>query len=366
MRRYPILAVLLLLLWSQVAAAQVVVTEGEGTDRQSALRDAARNAVEQVVGTMVDARTLVKDAAVQLDTVYARSWGFVRDVQVLEERRYGDTVRVKARMDVDTDSDAPLLDDLRMVMDLNDPRIAVIVNRADGSGRDASSEAALDQKLVALGFHHVVDPSLTANLQGASILGRLASGKTSLAAVGKSLGADYLVLGELALSGQTISLPDGQGGYSTTLLKTGDARLTGKLIRFDTGEILGTFTTTGRGVGNGLAVAQQAAAARAASATAQAMEERFRHLSAQLSQTVELQVFTADPEAVRQLMTELRAMGMVQGVSLREQAAGKAILSVETPEQAPELLERLKATSKLGIFVDHVTGASAKLAISRR
>lgn len=368
MKRYPVLAVLLLLLWSQVAAAQVVVTEGEGTDRQSALRDAERKAVEQVVGTLVDARTLVQDASVQLDAIYARSQGFVRDVQVLEEHSYVDGVRVKARMDVNTDADAPLLENLRMVMNLNDPRIAVIVNRADSSGRDASAEAVLNQKLVELGFHHVADPSLTASLQGAELLGSLAAGGSALVGVGKSFGADYLVLGELTVSGQTISLPDGKGGYSTTLLKTGDARLTGKILRFDTGEILGTFETTGRGVGNGLEVAEQAAAARAASAAAQKMEERFRRLSlsAQLGQTVELQVFTSDQEALRQLMTDLKALGTVQAVYLRESEAGKAIVSVETVEPATALMDRLKAKSKLGIFIDRVTSTSAKLAVSRR
>ncbi|WP_303105651.1 hypothetical protein [uncultured Mitsuokella sp.] len=361
MKRYPILAVLLLLLWSQVASAQVVVAEGEGADRQSALRDAARNAVEQVVGTLVDARTLVQGASVQLDAIYARSQGFVRDVQVLEERPYGDGVRVKARMDVNTDADAPLLADLSMVMNLNDPRIAVIVSRADGSGRDASAEAALNQKLVALGFHHVVDPSLMASLQGAERLGNLAAGGSALAAAGRTFGADYLVLGELTVSGQTISLPDGQGGYSTTLLKTGNARLTGRILRFDTGAVLGTFETTGRGAGNSLEVAEQAAAA-----AAQKMEERFRHLSTQLGQTVELQVFTSDQEAIRQLVTDLKRLGIVQTVYLRESEAGKTIVSVETVEPAAALMDRLKAKSRLGIFIDSVTSASARLAVSRR
>lgn len=366
MKRYPVLAVLLLLLWSQVASAQVVVAEGEGADRQSALRDAARNAVEQVVGTLVDARTLVQGASVQLDAIYARSQGFVRDVQVMEERPYGDGVRVRVRMDVNTDADAPLLANLSMVMNLNDPRIAVIVSRADGSGRDASAEAALNQKLVALGFHHVVDPSLMASLQGAERLGNLAAGGSALAAAGRTLGADYLVLGELTVSGQTISLPDGQGGYSTTLLKTGNARLTGRILRFDTGEVLGTFETTGRGAGNGLEVAEQAAAARAAAAAAQKMEGRFRHLSTQLGQTVELQVFTSDQEAVRQLVTDLKSLGTVQAVYLRESGAGKSIVSVETVEPAAALMDRLKAKSRLGIFIDSVTSASARLAVLRR
>ena len=47
------------MLLAQTASAQMVTVEGYGPDRGSALRDAERLAVENVVGTFIDSKTLV-------------------------------------------------------------------------------------------------------------------------------------------------------------------------------------------------------------------------------------------------------------------------------------------------------------------
>ena len=70
-------------LFIQNAMAQQVVVDGMGMDKESALRDASRNAVEQVVGTMVDSKTLVNNAVVALDTIYTKSQGFVTNQEIL-------------------------------------------------------------------------------------------------------------------------------------------------------------------------------------------------------------------------------------------------------------------------------------------
>ena len=158
------LALLSAALWTPMASAQVVTATGQGTDEQAAIRDASRNAVEQVVGTLVDAKTIVSGGAVDLDQIYTKSQGFVKDVQVLEKSQANGMVTVRASIDVDTRPRAELMNNLQMLLKLNDPRIAVIVLKqdADGNvtGHDLTAEGAMNQRLLDLGFTHVVDAGI--------------------------------------------------------------------------------------------------------------------------------------------------------------------------------------------------------------
>ena len=52
------------LMMSNIALAQEVTVDGVGIDKDSAVRDAMRNAVENVVGTFIDSRTLVDKSVV--------------------------------------------------------------------------------------------------------------------------------------------------------------------------------------------------------------------------------------------------------------------------------------------------------------
>ena len=168
------------------------------------------------------------------------------------------------------------MNNLSMVMMLNDPRIAVAVREADG-GHDRAAESALDSKLLELGFSHVVASERTAGLDLSGLVS--ASSRT---AAGQSLGADYLVLGSVESQATDISLPDGEdGSYRKTQLKSGRARLTVNVIRAATGEVVGTFTTTAKGVGTSEAMARSKAVEKASAKAAERLEEKFRHLGSE-------------------------------------------------------------------------------------
>ena len=168
------------------------------------------------------------------------------------------------------------MNNLSMIMMLNDPRIAVAVREAGGS-HDRAAESALDSKLLELGFSHVVASERTAGLD----LSGLGSASSRTAA-GQSLGADYLVLGSVESQATDISLPDGEdGSYRKTQLKSGCARLTVNVIRSATGEVVGTFTTTAKGVGTSEAMARSKAVEKASAKAAERLEEKFRHLGSE-------------------------------------------------------------------------------------
>ena len=184
-----LLFALALTLAAHTGFAQAVVVDGVGSDHQSAVKDASRNAVEQVVGTLVDSKTLVENAQVQLDEIYTKSQGFVKDVQVISETNQGGLVQIRARIDVDTSPNAGLMSNLQMIMALNDPRIAVVILDMDRSGaiegHDLTAESALGDKLLSLGFHHVVDPQIVASRSDAQLLANIYNGSTQPSAIGR-------------------------------------------------------------------------------------------------------------------------------------------------------------------------------------
>lgn len=362
-------AALALALSSPVSAQQVLV-DGVGADKDSAMRDASRNAVERVVGTLVNSNTLVSNAMTQLDEIYTKSQGFVTGIEVVSQENQGGMVRIRARVDVNTSPDAQLMNRLNMIMMLNDPRIAVVILKQDRQGgvqgHDLISESALNDRLLNLGFSHVVDAGVASQLSNATLLNQIYNGTTGVSSIGQSLGADYLVIGRTRLQSQNISLPDGQGGYAPTLLKTGNAILNVKVIKFDTGEIVGTYTTTAKGVENNHEMAEQRALEKAAEAAAQKLEEKFRHISADTGQHLQLEIHTSDYSTVEQLMQDIRQVSGVQNVVLREKQGNKAIVSVDTVMKPAAFVQLLRNNTQLGFFVAGMTNNTVKMSVSRR
>ena len=74
--------------------AIVMVAEGVGTDKDSALKDAFRNAVRQAVGALVDAETLVKNDQLIEDRVLTLSGGYIQKYGELSEKIQASLVRV--------------------------------------------------------------------------------------------------------------------------------------------------------------------------------------------------------------------------------------------------------------------------------
>lgn len=64
---WKVVTAMLLLALNNITYAQIADVSGVGEDRDSALRDAKRNAAEQIVGTYINSGTLVSQASVVLE-----------------------------------------------------------------------------------------------------------------------------------------------------------------------------------------------------------------------------------------------------------------------------------------------------------
>ena len=383
MKQKFLLLLVVFFLFTNVALAQQVTVDGVGSDKESALRDAMRNAVETVVGTMIDSRTLIDKNVVALDEIYSKSQGFVKDIKILQESQTGGMYRIKANVDVNTNPDTQLMNRLQMIMLLNDPRIAVVVLRGNSgsgapvsdengnmisgqsnSGTDQISETALNEKLLELGFTHVVDADIVTRLYDLPALHSIYNGGQSGFVHNGNLGIDYLVLGKSETDAQKISLPDDKGNYVETMLTGTKSNLHVKIIKFATGELVGTFSVEGQGIENNTNRADNKALKDAAAKAAKKLEEKFRKLGAQPFTGMRMTVSANDYTNVEKLMQELRSVSGVQNVYVRERNGNKTILDVDTTQKPHIIVNSLRQRSKLGVFVENMSNDSVEIVVS--
>ena len=357
------LRTLLVLSFVPPVAAEQVSVEGTGGDRQSAIADAKRAAVNQVVGTYIDSRTLVSDSELALDEILTKSVGFVTDVQILRENNLGGVYTVQALVNVSKESE--LTSRLQTIMSLNDPRIAVIVLREGTNQHEDRVESAIMDSLIEMGFGHVVDADITAGLNNAQMLRSLYEGRGAGQAVGSSFGADFIVMGKTNAESNQVMIPDFKGGYKTTALNSGRAEMTAKIIRLDSGDVLSTFTVDAKGMETNRSYAEREAMKNIAVQAAAKVEEKFRRLGAKTDSSVQITaIIRGGNDKLQQLVEDLKSVPGVGNVFMREQKNGRAIISVDTAHNANTVVQMLKSRTRLNIFADSIGGASATLIVS--
>lgn len=353
---------------STVMAQEVTVT-GMGTDRDGALRDASRRAVEQVVGTFISSQTLMKDFAIELDEVYKNSQGFVKHVTVLNESRLDDaTYKVTAKVDVDTNPDAKLMDTLTMIMRLNDPRIVVAVLERNDEGQvvhNALAESTLNSRLLADGFSHVLDAAQVADLQNVPLLKNLYEGKRGELLGEADHAADFLVIGTYTKDAGKVSIPNyKESGMLETSIVNVKATLKIDVVSYNTGKIAGSFVVEGIGLENTISRAGDKAVSMAAQRAADKLTETLKAHGAKNVQGIEI-IMTADNETIlQQVIQTLRSLGAVNNVYIREQGGNRAVLTVDSSYKPHEIVSQLRKASACGIAVESMQSDSCQLRIT--
>ena len=344
-------------------SAQEVTVDGFGIDRASALKDAERNAIETVVGTLIDSQTIVSKAEVMLDDIYSKSHGFVRKSKIISEGSEGDSYRVKATIDVDTDPNAELIDKLTMLMRLNDPRIAVIIFKDGTKENDEITEEALNEKLLDLDFTHLVDADHVIKMFNADFLNAIYDDQHGLIGIANDHSIDYLVIGKSKLDTMTAQIPDGKGGLKNSVMQNTLANINAKIIKFDTGDLVGTFRVEGNSNGNQKSRSEQRALENAASKAAEKLEEKFKKLGAKNTQGIQIQFTASDYSKVNQLVQDLQSVTGVQSAVIRDFRDGKGIIDVDSSQAPRTLVAMLRRNSTQNFRVDGITGNVINLSI---
>ena len=353
-----------------IAGAQEVTVEGVGTDRDSATRDAVRIAVEQVSGAYINADTLVKDLAIEIDEIYKKSQGYVKSITVLSERQVPEGYRVRARVDVDTDPNGKLMNEIAMLYALNDPRIAVIVFQGDGNDgvaqHDLTAETAMNSKLISMGFSHVVDTAMVIRRDNPQLLNEIYENRAPLnQMIDKDTAIDYIVLGRLGSSVNAMQVPDyNGGGMIATGMRGARANLACRVIKYDTGTMIGTFQTEGTGLDGDTQRATDIAIKSASNAAAEELSKTFRRAGAIMTEKLQFTVYVSDYELLTRFRQELMHTDGVQNVHPREYRNGRAVLDVESTHKADTLIQLLLKHTNLRLSVVSESNSRVELSIS--
>jgi len=369
-----LIALFLCMAIAQTALAQTVTVDGVGVDRDSAMRDAARMAVEQVAGMYINSNTVVSNTSVELDEILSHAQGYVQNITVISESMNGGEYRVRASVDVNTDPNSAFMKRMDAVMRLNDPRIGVVILSDDEDldhsfdglpGHDTILETALNERLLTVGFKHVVDVSLLSQLQDSSVLNAVYRGDSHLPYAGDASARpiDYLVIGRSHAEGYKVKLPNNQGGYIETQMSSARTHLDLKIISFGTSTIIGTYSVDGQGVENSPALAARKSRQAAAVKAAEKLEQQFLKAAASGFSGIQLTVRANDFSLVEQLVRELKGLRGVQDVYVRGTSAGKTTIDIASAQKPFTILQMLQRETDLSIFVESTSDSELKIAL---
>jgi len=226
-----------------LAATKVVATEGRSFfNREDAIRQAQRAAVEKAVGVFVHSRTEVENFVVQKDKIMSRTQGYITRVTVLEEEKKNDEFYVKIEAEVSLDKIKDDLIALRILLDsMQRPKVMVLVEEEYIDTTPAGmrlAETELSALLAAKGFDLVdkaqVEELTRRNQAKLALTGNIAAAKS----LGLDLGAQYVVIGKALVQDIGEAYPDSG-------LKSLQASLQLKLIQTNTGLVLGSVVKNG-------------------------------------------------------------------------------------------------------------------------
>lgn len=363
MKKWQGLTLGCLLAFNNFAYAQIADVTGVGEDSESALRDAKRNAVEHIVGTYINSETLVSQAAVVSDEIYAKSVGFVTDVQVLDEGRRNGSYYVHAKINVNTNPNSELMNRIEMIRALGDPRIGVIVTYYGDVDNEAKEkyplmcEAAINNKLAELGFSHVISSNIV--LQEKQLDRNLAA---SVADLLPNNTIDYLIIGKLDLHTDNINLPkytdlangDHIDNFSTNLINT-VAEINVDVIKAVNGEVINSFRTETKAINNSNNNAENAAIKQLSNLTASKIKTLLSRKAANVDNQMELVIESGSHDKITQVITALQNLAGVTNVQEKNYSNGRAVVTIDTTFKPQTIFRMLKENCKAELFMKNVS-----------
>lgn len=361
--RWKVVTAMLLLALNNITYAQIADVSGVGEDRDSALRDAERNAVEQIVGTYINSETLVSQASVVSDEIYAKSVGFITDVRVIDEGKRNGSYYVRAKIDVNTNPNSELMNRIEMIKALGDPRIGVVVtyySDADNAAKEKyplMCESAINRKLVELGFSHVIDSALIYNEKNFDRGMAL-----DASALLPNPEMDYLIIGKLDLHTGNISLPRytdlGSGdlveNFSTNLINS-VAEINVEVVKAATGEVVNTFRSETKAINNSNNSSENTAVVQLSEIVATKIKSVLANKASAADNQVQVEIETDNYKFVSEIITALKHTAGVSNVQEKNFSNGKATVTIETTLKPQTVFRLLKEKCKCNLFIKNIT-----------
>lgn len=363
MKKFIITFLLALLSIASSAWAQVVTVTGVGATQTEAENDAMRIAVEQAVGSLIDSQTIVDKNVVLEDNIYATSKGFVKNIEIISSQRATDGYKVTARVDVDTNPDSKLMDELTRLkviqVNMRNAKIAVVIPEQHLRFRipDPAGETAVIKKFIAAGFSNIIDISKDRLLYNQPFN----MSAEQLQNFAQSMQADILVVG------QAFSEGAGDVGQFINGKRTGvvscKARVEAKMYIARTGQIIAADGTYGAGVDITEAIAAKKALADAGEKMGDYLVEQVLNMYSGNKQQVELTVIANGINDINKVKMALNGVPGVKSVNFNNYSNGRGVLSVQYSGSPQTLFTHLQNNIDVNLTLKESTFNTLTVAV---
>ncbi|MEA3280555.1 MAG: hypothetical protein U9Q38_08155 [Thermodesulfobacteriota bacterium] len=248
MKQMAILCIVLGLILIPVSAAfsRTVTVVGQGIDRQSAIANAQRAAVEKGIGTLIDSKTIVSNFEVLQDRIYSRASGYISDYKILAEGKTPDdaiyTVTIQANVQT-----ASIKNDLRaigiLMSQIGNPRFMALYLPETGTSMHRNSrvvqaaEQAINGVFARKGFV-VLDKSFIADVYNRiEQSGPVHTDMHGLSTLARKYNADLLLLYDVHTAKKTGGQSRYFGGIIVEVALRAVAPATADLIAQKSGDL---------------------------------------------------------------------------------------------------------------------------------
>lgn len=324
------------------ASAKNVTVTGTGLTATDAENDALRAAVENTLGVLVDAETLVQNSMLISDQIYTQSRGFVNEYHVVSREEVSGVWRVTINATVDDQPNSKLMNELTRLgiinVQLRNPKIAVYVpeqhlNYALGG---AGGETAIVKALLNAGFSNVVEVGTGLNYQSP-----MAMNVAQMKQAAQTFGADIMIVGE--------SFSEGVGdmgnylpGNQVTNMQACRARVEAKMFIVRTGQVIAADGKYGSAYDNSQAIAAKKALASAGEQMGNYFVDQITGMYTS-RQGVEVIVYAADFSKINLVQSALGRVNRVKNVNLSSYENGRAVFNIGYGGSPQTLFNELQA-----------------------
>ncbi len=344
MKKFLLTLLALLMIFSATALAKNVTVTGTGLTPVDAENDALRVAVEDTVGILVDAETLVQNSMLISDEIYTQSRGFVNEYSVISREQFAGGWRVTINATVDDQPNSKLMNELTRLgiinVRLRNPKIAVYVPEqhlnynVNGSG----GEVAIVKTLLNAGFSNVIEVGT-----GLSYQNPMAMNAAQMKSAAEKFGADIMIVGE--------SFSEGVGdmgnylpGNQRTNMQACRARVEAKMFIVKTGQIIAADGQYGSAYDNSQAIAAKKALSSAGEQVGNYFVEQITGVYTS-RQGVEIIVYGADFSKINLVQSALVKNPRVKNLNLSSYEGGRAVFNANYGGSPQTLFNELQAAT---------------------
>ncbi len=350
-----------------------IIAGDEVKAREDAINSALRNAVEQVVGTMVESNVLVENYMTVEDKIYTRTAGYVQKYDIISTMKQSDNameVTIKAVVKV-----SDLKSDLEAIGVLlsrkGKPRTMVMIEEKNIAehyyqfGMDMNTtETALMNELMNFGFPFV-DPSQTkVNIANDVVTSALSGDAGAAASIATRLGAEIIITGK-AVSKVASGGPDvvRNAGF-----KSCQANMNLRVIRADDAKIIAVASAYDRAAHIDEVTGGTQALQKAAKTAATELKDKIVAVwQEDVYSSAQVQLHVTNIASFNQLNLLKNSLSYyvrgIQSVNQRSFTEGTALFDIDIKGTAEQMATELDAKEMEGIKLQVVGLTQNKVSV---